>query len=310
MKPTSGTLVVAYEPVWPIGTGRTPSLDEIAEVHRFMRARLAARFGREVARTVSACSTAGRSARATPPTSFAVEDVDGALVGGASLTAADFGPIVAAAGLPAAGCAYGSDPEAMGAEAMAATAVRISIVPANRASPEVSRRSSDRAATRPAASASGSSSAVPSGGRCRARSGPRGCAPDQLRPSRRRRDLGLSPTSTVGPSAGARSSRASPTRGCATPRSLGRPQGGSLGPRRLGSHLLRDPGRLSPTRRQPRPRACRLDLAPARPPGARGLPDDHRKGQGDHLGRALPRQPQHLQAAGFVEVGRPFPGAR
>ena len=43
---TPGTLVVAYEPVWAIGTGRTPSLDEIAEVHRFMRARLAARFGR------------------------------------------------------------------------------------------------------------------------------------------------------------------------------------------------------------------------------------------------------------------------
>ena len=94
---TPGTLVVAYEPVWAIGTGRTPSLDEIAEVHRFMRARLAARFGREVADGVRLLY--GGSVKPGNATDiFGVEDVDGALVGGASLTAADFGPIVAAAG--------------------------------------------------------------------------------------------------------------------------------------------------------------------------------------------------------------------
>ncbi len=94
---TSGTLVVAYEPVWAIGTGRTPSLDEIAEVHRFMRARLAARFGPEVADGVRLLY-GGSVKPGNAAEIFAVEDVDGALVGGASLTAADFGPIVAAAG--------------------------------------------------------------------------------------------------------------------------------------------------------------------------------------------------------------------
>ena len=47
---TADRLVVAYEPVWAIGTGRTPTLAEIAEVHGFMRERLAARFGAAVGR--------------------------------------------------------------------------------------------------------------------------------------------------------------------------------------------------------------------------------------------------------------------
>ena len=88
------TLVVAYEPVWAIGTGRTPSLDEIGEVHDFVRARLERRFG-----------GAGRSVRilyggSVKPSNaaeiFGVSNVDGALVGGASLKASDFGAVVEA----------------------------------------------------------------------------------------------------------------------------------------------------------------------------------------------------------------------
>jgi triosephosphate isomerase (TIM) len=80
--------VVAYEPVWAIGTGLTPSVDDVAEMHASIRA------------------IAGPDMRilyggSVKPTNAAellnVENVDGALVGGASLTAADFLPIVAAA---------------------------------------------------------------------------------------------------------------------------------------------------------------------------------------------------------------------
>ncbi|GGW21617.1 triosephosphate isomerase [Gemmobacter lanyuensis] len=86
--------VIAYEPVWAIGTGRTPTLDEIADVHAFMRRELTARFG-ETARGMRLLY--GGSVKPSNATEiFAVGDVDGALVGGASLKAADFGAIVTA----------------------------------------------------------------------------------------------------------------------------------------------------------------------------------------------------------------------
>jgi triosephosphate isomerase len=94
---TPERLVVAYEPVWAIGTGRTPTPAEIAEVHRFIRERLAARFGPAVADGVRLLY-GGSVKPGNANEIFAVADVDGALVGGASLKAADFGPIVAAAG--------------------------------------------------------------------------------------------------------------------------------------------------------------------------------------------------------------------
>jgi len=91
---TAATLVIAYEPVWAIGTGRTPTLAQIAEVHAFLRVRLLARIGAE-ARGVRLLY--GGSVKPSNATEiFAVPDVDGALVGGASLKAADFGAIVAA----------------------------------------------------------------------------------------------------------------------------------------------------------------------------------------------------------------------
>ncbi len=91
---TPANTVVAYEPVWAIGTGRTPTLAEIAEVHDDLRARLIARFGAaaEDFRLLYGGSVKPSNAAEI----FAVANVDGALVGGASLKAADFGAIIAA----------------------------------------------------------------------------------------------------------------------------------------------------------------------------------------------------------------------
>ncbi|MCB6177586.1 triose-phosphate isomerase [Rhodobacter sp. Har01] len=91
---TAANTVIAYEPVWAIGTGRTPTLAEIAEVHGFLRAQLTARFGAEAAGMRLLYGGSVKPSNAVEI--FAVPDVDGALVGGASLKAADFGAIVAA----------------------------------------------------------------------------------------------------------------------------------------------------------------------------------------------------------------------
>jgi triosephosphate isomerase (TIM) len=93
---TAANLVVAYEPVWAIGTGRTPTPADVVEVHGFMRERLTARFG-----------SAGQGVRvlyggSVKPTNakelLTLANVDGALVGGASLKADDFLGIAAAYG--------------------------------------------------------------------------------------------------------------------------------------------------------------------------------------------------------------------
>ena len=91
---TAATLVVAYEPVWAIGTGRTPTIAQIAEVHGFLRARLTARIGAQAAGVRVLYGGSVKPSNAAEI--FAVPHVDGALVGGASLKAADFGAIVAA----------------------------------------------------------------------------------------------------------------------------------------------------------------------------------------------------------------------
>ena len=92
---TGDNTVIAYEPVWAIGTGRIATTDQIAEVHGFIRARLIARFGTDTGgafRLLYGGSVKPDNAAQI----FAVQDVDGALVGGASLTADDFCPIIAA----------------------------------------------------------------------------------------------------------------------------------------------------------------------------------------------------------------------
>jgi triosephosphate isomerase len=85
---TGANLVVAYEPVWAIGTGLTPTPDDVAEVHTFIRSRLAERFGREAeaVRILYGGSVKASNAREL----MAVANVDGALVGGASLKADEF----------------------------------------------------------------------------------------------------------------------------------------------------------------------------------------------------------------------------
>jgi len=93
---TAANTVVAYEPVWAIGTGRTPTLAQVAEVHAEIRRDLLARFDDGAGfRILYGGSVKPDNAAAL----MAVADVDGALVGGASLKAADFWPVVAAKGL-------------------------------------------------------------------------------------------------------------------------------------------------------------------------------------------------------------------
>ncbi len=86
--PSNGEIVVAYEPIWAIGTGLVPSVEDVEEAHKFMREELVARFG-----------DAGQKIRllyggSVKPSNAAelmnINNVDGALVGGASLKAADF----------------------------------------------------------------------------------------------------------------------------------------------------------------------------------------------------------------------------
>jgi triosephosphate isomerase (TIM) len=87
-------VVVAYEPVWAIGTGKVPTLEQIGEVHAFLRARLVTRYGEDGHGVRLLYGGSVKPSNASEI--FAVKDVDGALVGGASLKAEDFRPIVAA----------------------------------------------------------------------------------------------------------------------------------------------------------------------------------------------------------------------
>jgi triosephosphate isomerase len=88
-------LAIAYEPIWAIGTGKIPTTAEIAEMHLAIRAKLGERYGADGAnaRILYGGSVKGSNAGEI----FGIADVNGALVGGASLKAADFIPIVAAA---------------------------------------------------------------------------------------------------------------------------------------------------------------------------------------------------------------------
>ena len=92
---TAAGLTVAYEPIWAIGTGKVPSVDDIAAMHAALRARLVESFGDAGAGVRILYGGSVKASNAAEI--FAIADVDGALVGGASLTAADFLPIVAAA---------------------------------------------------------------------------------------------------------------------------------------------------------------------------------------------------------------------
>jgi len=86
-------LVIAYEPVWAIGTGRTATPEQAQEVHQFIRGWLKANFGNDFAQSVR-IQYGGSVNAANAASLLAKPDVDGALVGGASLKADDFLKII------------------------------------------------------------------------------------------------------------------------------------------------------------------------------------------------------------------------
>jgi triosephosphate isomerase (TIM) len=92
----AGNLVVAYEPVWAIGTGLTPTVEDVEQVHRFIRDSLTRRFKEEGAKIRILYGGSVKPSNAAEL--MGVANVNGALVGGASLKAADF--LAIAAGCP------------------------------------------------------------------------------------------------------------------------------------------------------------------------------------------------------------------
>lgn len=88
-----GKIVLAYEPVWAIGTGKTASAAQAQEIHAFIRATVAAKYGEAVAQNTSILY-GGSCNAANAKELFANTDVDGGLIGGAALKVADFKAII------------------------------------------------------------------------------------------------------------------------------------------------------------------------------------------------------------------------
>lgn len=93
---TALNTIIAYEPVWAIGTGLTPTADDIKKVHAFIRSQLEGRFGDEAKRTRILYGGSVKPDNAGEI--LTLDHVDGALVGGASLKARDFLAICEACG--------------------------------------------------------------------------------------------------------------------------------------------------------------------------------------------------------------------
>ncbi len=82
-------LIIAYEPIWAIGTGKTATSDQAQEIHAFIRSTIAEKFGEEIAEGVSILY-GGSCKPSNAKELFANKDVDGGLIGGAALKAEDF----------------------------------------------------------------------------------------------------------------------------------------------------------------------------------------------------------------------------
>ena len=88
--------IIAYEPVWAIGTGKTATMEEITSVHSIIRELLNAKYGESIGNTTRILY-GGSVKSENASTIFSLDNVDGALVGGASLKAVDFKKIIQAA---------------------------------------------------------------------------------------------------------------------------------------------------------------------------------------------------------------------
>ncbi len=86
-------IVIAYEPIWAIGTGKTATAEQAEEIHAFIRSVVADKYGKEVAEDTTILY--GGSCKASNASElFAKPNIDGGLIGGASLKAADFKGII------------------------------------------------------------------------------------------------------------------------------------------------------------------------------------------------------------------------
>jgi len=86
-------VILAYEPVWAIGTGETATLDQIQEMHSMIRNKISERYTHELANSISILY-GGSVKPSNSHDIFSLEDVDGGLIGGASLNANDFNQII------------------------------------------------------------------------------------------------------------------------------------------------------------------------------------------------------------------------
>ena len=92
---TMKNIIIAYEPIWAIGTGKTATTEQAQEIHRYLRSVIAGQYGDAVANEIPILY--GGSVKASNAKElFSCPDVDGGLVGGASLVAADFVEIIKA----------------------------------------------------------------------------------------------------------------------------------------------------------------------------------------------------------------------
>jgi triosephosphate isomerase len=86
-------IVIAYEPVWAIGTGKTATNEQAEEMHKYIRSLIEEKYGKEISRNTSILY-GGSCTPQTAPGLFAQPNIDGGLIGGASLKAEDFVQII------------------------------------------------------------------------------------------------------------------------------------------------------------------------------------------------------------------------